>query len=87
MDLEKKFDEVKKTTNQTAKKVEEQWKKLFSWVGIWWNNASDEEKVYMILWIILLIIWLLVSWDAIKGLILIVIWIFFITGFFVSKKK
>jgi hypothetical protein len=24
MDLEKKFDEVKKTTNQTAKKVEEQ---------------------------------------------------------------
>lgn len=86
-DLEKKFDDVKHTTEKTAKKVEVESKKIASWVGSWWSNANDEERVYMVLWIVLLIIGLYVLRHIIGWLILIIVWMLFVTGFFAKKTK
>ncbi len=85
-DFEKKIDEVKKTTTQTAKKVEVESKKIVSKAWNWWNRATDEEKIYMVLWVIFLIIWLYVLRSIVGGLLLIILWILFVTGFFVNKK-
>jgi hypothetical protein len=54
---------------------------------LWWSKASDEERIYMILWIILLIVGLYVLRNIVGGLVLIIIWIFFVTGFFAKKSK
>ncbi len=86
-DFEKKFDDVKKNTKTTAKKVETESKKIMTWVGSWWTKASDEEKIYMVLWIILLLIGLYVLRTIVGGLLLIIVGILFVTGFFVKNKK
>lgn len=86
-DLEKKFDDVKHTTEKTAKKVEIESKKIASWVGSWWSKANDEEKIYMVLWIILLIIGLYVLRNIVGWLILIIVWILFVTWFFAKKAR
>ncbi len=86
-DFEKKIDEVKKTTSQTAKKVEVESKKIFSEAWNWWNRATEEERIYMVLWVILLIIWLYVLRSIVGGLLLIILWMLFVTGFFASKKN
>ena len=87
VDLEKKVDEVKDVAKETAKKVEAQSKQIFSKIGNWWNKSTWEEKIYMILWIILLIIWAYILRTIISGLILVAIGYFFVTWYFVSKKK
>ena len=86
-DFEKKIDEVKKTTTETAKKVEVESKKIFSEAWNWWHRATEEQRIYMVLWVILLIIWLYVLRSIVWGLLLIILWILFVTGFFVSKKN
>ena len=86
-DFDKKIDEVKKTTAETAKTVEKEWKKIVSKAETRWHRATDEEKVYMVLWIILLILWLYVLRGIVWWLILIIIWLLFVTGFFVKKTK
>ncbi|MCK9466781.1 MAG: hypothetical protein M0P94_00480 [Candidatus Absconditabacterales bacterium] len=87
VDLEKKVDEVKDVAKETAKKVEAQSKQIFSKIGNWWNKSTWEEKIYMILGIILLIIGAYILRTIIGGLILVAIGYFFVTGYFVSKKK
>jgi Flp pilus assembly protein TadB len=86
-DFEKKVEEVKKTTTQTAKKVEEEWKKIATWIGAWWSKATEEERIYMILWVILLVLWLYVLRGIVWGLLLIILWILFVTWFFANKKS
>ncbi|HRX64173.1 MAG TPA: hypothetical protein P5060_03665 [Candidatus Absconditabacterales bacterium] len=86
-DFEKKFDDVKKNTKTTAKKVETESKKIMTGVGSWWTKASDEEKIYMVLGIILLLIGLYVLRTIVGGLLLIIVGILFVTGFFVKNKK
>lgn len=85
-EFEKTFDDVKKTTQTTAKKVEAESKKIASWVGSWWSRANDEQRIYMVLWIILLVIGLYVLRNIIGWLILIIVWLLFVTGFFAKKS-
>jgi hypothetical protein len=56
-------------------------------VWAWWHNSTDEEKIYVILWIILLLLWLWILRDFVKWLLFIIIWLLFVTGFFVKNKK
>jgi hypothetical protein len=56
-------------------------------VWAWRHQASDEEKVYMILWILLLLLGLWILRDFVKWLIFIIIWLLFVTGFFVKHHK
>ena len=86
-DFEKKIDEVKKTTTQTAKKVEVESKKIFSEAWNRWHRATEEERIYMVLWVILLIIWLYVLRSIVGGLLLIILWMLFVTWFFANKKN
>lgn len=85
--FEKKFDDVKKTTTKTAKQVEKEFRAKTSGLSSWWSRANDEEKIYMVLWIILLLVGLYVLRTIIGGLILIIVWILFVTWFFVKRYK
>ncbi len=87
IDLEKKVDEVKGVAKETAKKVEVHSKNFFSKIGDWWIKSTWEERIYMILWIILLIIWIYVLRTIVGGLILIAIGYLFVTWYFVNKKN
>lgn len=86
-DFEKKVNEAKKATVETAEKVGEESKKV-AW-KIWYRreNSTTEDKICRILWLILLIIGLIVLWDIVFGLILILLWVALVTGFFTKKGK
>ena len=87
IDLEKKVDEVKDVAKETAKKVEVHSKNFFSKIGDWWIKSTWEERIYMILWIILLIIGAYILRTILVGLLIIVIGYLFVSWYFVSKKK
>ncbi len=83
---EKKFDDVKNQFKEEAKFVQEEWKVIASGIWKWWDKSSTEEKIYTILGIIALIWGLYVLKNMIWGLLLIIIGILFVTGYFVKKE-
>lgn len=88
-DFEKKMGEAKDSLKETAWKVWEK-SKEFAW-EIWgrWQKSDTSEKVCKILWIVLIILWLLFKSirALILPLILIVLGVLLVTGFFNSSKK
>ena len=88
-DFEKKVWEAKNSLKETAEKVWEESKKV-AW-KIWWRRkkTDTEEKVCKIAWIILIILWFLSKSirALLLPLLLIVIGILLVTGFFNSPKK
>lgn len=86
-DFEKKVDDAKKATVETAKEVWEKSKKVAGKIGSRWEKATTEDKICRILGLILLIIGLIVLWNIVAGLILILLWVALVTGFFTKKDK
>ena len=84
---EKKKDDIKQATTKTAKQVEKEFRAKTSWLGSWWSRTSDEEKIYMGLWIILLSIGLYLLLNLVLWMMFIVVGMLFITWFFVKKHK
>lgn len=86
VEVEKKLDEAKKQIHEEAKFVQEESKELATGVTKWWNHSSSEEKIYTILGIFALIWGLYVLRSMVGGLLLIIIGILFVTGYFVKKE-
>ena len=88
-DFEKKMWEAKTSVMETAWKVWEESKKVAGEVTSRWKKSSTEEKVCKISWVILIILWLF--FKSIRALIipliLIIVWVLLVTGFFNSSKK
>jgi malate synthase len=84
--VEKKLDEAKKQIHEEAKFVQEESKELATGVSKWWNHSSAEEKIYTILGILTLIWGLYVLRSMVGGLLLIIVGILFVTGYFVKKE-
>ncbi len=84
---EKKIDEVKKQIQAEAKFVKAESKEIASGISHWWATSSTEEKIYTILGIIALIWGLYTLRSMIWGLLLIIVGILFVTGYFVKKGK
>jgi hypothetical protein len=70
-----------------AKDLESESKELGSKIWVRWELSSTEEKLFTILGIILLILGLYVLRNMIGGMLLIVLGILFVTGFFLKRKK
>ena len=83
---EKKIDDVKKTVKEEAKFVKEESKEIASGISKWWEVSSTEEKIYTILGIIALLWGLYVLKGMIWGLLLIIVGILFVTGYFIKKQ-
>lgn len=83
--VEKKLDEAKRQIHQEAKFVQEESKELATGVTKWWNHSSTEEKIYTVLGILALIWGLYILSDMLGGILLIIIGILFVTGYFVKK--
>ena len=65
----------------------EESKELGSKIGTRREVSSSEEKIFTILGIIVLILGLYVLRNMIGGMLLIVLGILFVTGFFIRRKK
>ena len=87
--FEKKFWEAKDSLKETAWKVWEKSKEVANEIGGRWKRADTEEKVCKIAWIVLIILWFLFKsvWALLLPLLLIVIGILLVTGFFNTSKK
>lgn len=81
-----KVNNFKKVVKAEAKVIGKEGKELSHKVGTRRETSSTEEKVYTILGILLLIFGLYFLKQVIGGMILIVIGILFVTGFFMKKK-
>ncbi len=84
--FEKTVDTAKEVTAKAAEKVWEESKKAVWKIASRWDSATTEDKILRILWAILLIIWLIVLWDMVIGLILILLGAALVTGFFYKDK-
>ncbi len=88
--FDKKFQTVKKTVQTEAKFVEKESKEIATWIGRRWKISSNEEKLYSIVWIILVIIWLYILFNNWRWLfvsaLFIVLWVLFTTWYFHKKK-
>ena len=85
-EVEKKLDEAKKQIHEEVKFVHEESKDIATGVTKWWAHSSTEEKIYTILGIFALIWGLYVLRSMVGGLLLIIIGILFVTGYFVKKE-
>ena len=88
-DFEKKMWEAKNSLKETAGKVWEKSKEVAGEIWGRWEKSDTAEKVCKIAWIVCIILWLLFRSirALILPLILIVLGILLVTGFFNSKKK
>lgn len=85
--VEKKVKNIETQFETEAKEIKKESKERGNKISARRHTSSTEEKIYMILWIILLIRGLVELSQFLRGLILIIFWILFVTGFFVSKKR
>ncbi len=88
--FEKKMWEAKESMMETAGKVGQEGKKVAGKITNWWEKSSTEEKICMILWIVLLIIWVF-GFESVRALIIplifIILWLLLIMGFFNTWNK
>ena len=91
----KKFDEVSSKVSDVAGELADEWeleekfnegaektKQAATWISKWWKRSSTVEKVTTIVWIILLICALWVLRSLIWGILLLLFWILWVTGYF-----
>ena len=91
----KKFDEVSSKVSNVAGELADEWeleekfnegaektKQAATWISKWWKRSSTVEKVTTIVWIILLICALWVLRSLIWGILLLLFWILWVTGYF-----
>ncbi len=84
--VEKQVKTFAKTFEKEAKNVSAEGKELGSKIWSRWHVSSTEEKIYTILGILILVRGLYVLRGMIGGMLLIVIGILFVTGFFMRRK-
>lgn len=85
--VETKAKDFAKNFEKEAKVIKAESKEIGSKIGTRRELSSTEEKMFTIIGIILLILGLYVLRNMIGGMILIVIGILFVTGFFLRRKK
>ncbi len=86
-EAKEKFDEASVVIKKEAKVIEKQGKKIRGSVSSWWNHASTAEKVTMILGVIFLALALRRLRDMVIGIVLLVLGLLGVTGFFVNKEE
>ncbi len=85
--VETKVKAFAKSVEKEADYVKGEGKELGSKIWSRWHVASTEEKIYTIIGILLLVWGLYVLRGMIRGMLLIVVGILFVTGFFIKGKK
>jgi hypothetical protein len=86
VDLDHKVSDFKSTVKKEAKIVGEESKIIATGIGKRRHTSTPEEKLFTILGIILLIRGLYRVKDFIRGMLLIIAGILFVTGYFIKKK-
>ncbi len=85
--VEQKAKTFAKSVEKEAKVISKESKELGSKIWTRREVSSSEEKVYTIIGIILLIFGLYALRQMIRGMLLIVLGILFVTGFFIKRNK
>ena len=85
--VELKAKTFAKTFEKEAKVIKSESKEIGSKIGARREVSTSEEKMFTIIGIILLIFGLYVLRNMIGGMLLIVLGILLVTGFFLKRKK
>lgn len=85
--VETKVKSFAKSVEKEAKTVQRDSKELGTKIGSRRQVASTEEKIYTVIGVLLLVRWLYVLRGMIRGMLLIVVGILFVTGFFIKGRK
>ncbi len=85
--VELKAKAFAKNFEKEAKVFKDEGKKIGGKIGARREVASSEEKAFTIIGIILLILGIYYMKEFLGGMLLIVIGILFVTGFFLKRKK
>ena len=85
--VEMKAKDFAKNFEKEANVIKTEGKEIGSKIGARREESTNEEKIFTILGIILLILGLYVLRNMIGGMLLIVLGILFVTGFFLKRKK
>ena len=85
--VEMKAKSFAKDVEKEAKVVAKEGKEIGSKIGNRREVASTEEKIFTIIGIVLLVFGLYTLRNMIGGMLLIVLGMLFVTGFFLRRKK
>jgi len=85
--VETKAKTFAKNFEKEAKVIKSEGKEFGSKIGTRREVATTEEKIFTIIGIILLIGWIYYMREFIGGMLLIVLGILLVTGFFLKRKK
>ncbi len=85
-EAKEKFGEASDVVKKEAKELGERWKKAWWSISAWWEYSSNVERISMILGIIFLAIALWQLRAILLGVVLLVLGILGVTGFFVNKE-
>lgn len=85
--VETKAKSFAKNFEKEAKVIKSESKEIGSKIGARREVSTTEEKIFTIIGIILLIFGLYVLRNMIGGMLLIVMGILFVTGFFLKRQK
>lgn len=88
--VDDKVNQVKSMMREEAKFVEKESKEIATGLWKWWKHSTTEEKIYSVVWIILLIIGLYIlfnngRWIFVSALF-IIIWVLFVNWYFTKRK-
>ena len=76
------FDKNMKKVSAEAEKFADDVKDTAEDIGNRWTRSTTEEKITMIVWILLLIWALFALWDFFWGIVLLALWLLSVSGFF-----
>ncbi|EKD25259.1 MAG: hypothetical protein ACD_80C00092G0003 [uncultured bacterium (gcode 4)] len=86
--VENKVKSFAKNVEKEAKdRFGKETKEISSKIGTRWEVSTSEEKMFTIIGILLLILGIYYMRQFIGGMLLIVIGLLFVTGFFLKRKK
>ncbi len=76
------FDKNMEKVSAEFDKVADDVKDTAEDIGNWWTRSTTEEKITMIVWVILLVIALFQLRMILRGIILLTLWLLLVSGFF-----
>ncbi len=80
-------EDMKKSVQESADKIWIEGKKAIWKLQSRWGKSSTEEKVSVILGLIFLVIALGMLWELIWGMVFLILWVLWVTCFFVNKEN
>lgn len=80
-------EKVKAIVKKESTIVKKESRGIATGIWNWWKSFSIEKRIFILLWILFLIVWLYLLRHMIAWILLFALGLFFVTGYFLKKES